>query len=316
MYTAALSAVARCRGLLKARHSNMNPAAIPELLPAMAELLELACRQVEKLGMDFEHLPRRHPFLMSSSLASASLADIEPPHADMPTQEAPFRSSNVELQAGLQDQSSFDGLYRSLLDQIVDAWHGSLRQRSAIKVRATIAALEQWVFSGSRIIWLVRAAAIAESPTPNKAARKCENVRRTLLDPDVHLLAHELERHRVAAPAADMCPAAPARAPEGPAAQYTGPNPLGFRGWLAALDTGRRWRVPVSAGRRVCTYADGGREALEREDGQRCPALAKGSWHDLCADCLLGCVHSPRFRRAQLSSICYHAIRRVWQPER
>lgn len=164
VYTAALSAVARCRGLLKARHNNMNPAAIPELMPALAELLELGCRQVEKLGMDFGHLPRRHPFLMSSSLASASLTDSEAPQANMPAQEAPFRSSNAELQAGLQGQSSFDELYRSLLDQIVDAWHGSLRQRSAIKVRATIAALEQWVSSGSCLIWLERARANAESP--------------------------------------------------------------------------------------------------------------------------------------------------------
>ena len=120
----------------------MNPAAIPELLPALAELLELACRQVEKLGMDFAYLPRRHPFLMSSSLAAASLSDSDP-HADTPTEEAHYRSSNAELQSGLQDQPGFDGLYRGLLDQIVDAWLGSLRQRSAIKVRATTAALDQ-----------------------------------------------------------------------------------------------------------------------------------------------------------------------------
>lgn len=139
MYTAALEVVARCRALLKTKNSDLNPAAIPDLLPTLAELLELACRQVEKLGMSFGYLPSQHPFLMSGDLASSS-ADEEGSTAQG---QAAFACSNDGLREAMQNVESFDMCYRGLLDQAIEAWTGSLRMRSANKLRGTIAALNQ-----------------------------------------------------------------------------------------------------------------------------------------------------------------------------
>jgi hypothetical protein len=126
----------------------MNAAAIPDLLPMLAELTELATRQIEKLGMVFGYLPRKHPFLMSmQSLPVDEPTDnTESPNGeDALDSPSHFHSSNAELQDSLASQDAFDEMYRSLLDQVHEAWSGSLRARSANKIKATLAAFEQYV---------------------------------------------------------------------------------------------------------------------------------------------------------------------------
>lgn len=141
IYSAALEVVAMCRKLLHDRHNNMNPAAIPDLLPTLAELLELACRQVEKLGMAFGYLPSQHPFLMSTDLPVPQTEE----EAASPTKPEDFKCSNTQLRGAMANAETFDARYRGLLQEAIDAWSGSLRTRSANKLRGSIAALEQSV---------------------------------------------------------------------------------------------------------------------------------------------------------------------------
>jgi hypothetical protein len=145
IFTASLQVVDRCNQLLNTL--KMNAAAIPDFLPILAELTELATRQVEKLGMVFGYLPRTHPFLMSSQSLPVDELD-EGVHSngedalDTPSQ---FQSSNPDLENSFKDEAAFDALYRSMLDRVHEAWSGSLRTRSANKVKGTLAALEQYV---------------------------------------------------------------------------------------------------------------------------------------------------------------------------
>lgn len=125
----------------------MNAAAIPDFLPILAELTELATRQVEKLGMVFGYLPRTHPFLMSSQSLPVDELDERDSGNGEEALDTPrhFESSNPELENSFKTEAAFDTLYRSMLDRVHEAWSGSLRTRSANKVKGTLAALEQYV---------------------------------------------------------------------------------------------------------------------------------------------------------------------------
>lgn len=129
--------------MLNAR--KMNAAAIPDLLPMLAELLELATRQVEKLGMTFGYLPQTHPFLMSMHAAPLDDGDETENSSgqDMPDTPHHFKSSNPALQHSFEDEAAFDAMYRQLLDRVHEAWTGSMRSRNADKIKGTLAALEQ-----------------------------------------------------------------------------------------------------------------------------------------------------------------------------
>jgi hypothetical protein len=145
VFTSSLEIVEKCNQLLNAR--KMNAAAIPDLLPILAELTELATRQLEKLGMVFGYLPKTHPFLMSmhSSLVDDLEERDEGDGEDGSHSPKNFESSNVQLQNSFKDQEAFDTLYRSMLNQVHEAWVGSMRLRSANKIKGTLAALEQYV---------------------------------------------------------------------------------------------------------------------------------------------------------------------------
>lgn len=147
IYTASLEVVNKCNDLVNSR--KMNAAAIPDLLPIMAELSELATRQVEKLGMVFRYLPLAHPFLMSmQALPLDELEDTDAPNGSNPLPK--FESSNTTLESCFDNVEAFDVLYRSLLDRVHEAWTGSLRTRNANKIKGTLAALEQYVLHISR----------------------------------------------------------------------------------------------------------------------------------------------------------------------
>lgn len=122
----------------------MNAAAVPDLLPMLAELAELATRQVEKLGMAFGYLPRKHPFLMSVDSLPLEEYEDKTENDDGPL-DTPrhFKSSNKSLEASFSSREAFDDAYRRLLNQVHDAWSGSLRIRHARKVKGTLAAFEQ-----------------------------------------------------------------------------------------------------------------------------------------------------------------------------
>ena len=60
-----------------------------------------------------------------------------------PQNDGDFTCSNDGLRSAMQNEHSFDTCYRGLVHQAIEAWTGSLRVRSANKLRGTIAALEQ-----------------------------------------------------------------------------------------------------------------------------------------------------------------------------
>ena len=137
VFSASMDVISQCLSMCSSAH--LNPAAIPELLSTLAELLELACRQVEKLGMLNHYLPRAHPFLMSADIAAADGSDEESPTS--------MNISRMDLKQGLESEEAFVALYRGLLEKALDAWNGSMRTRNATKIKATLAALEQSAFA-------------------------------------------------------------------------------------------------------------------------------------------------------------------------
>lgn len=126
-----------CTSMVKAR--NMNSAAIPGLLPLLAEMLELASRQAEKFGIFLNYLPKHHPFTMSADVSMMLDGDTEEGEDKRPL---PVPTSPV-LRQMLESESAFDVIYKDLLQQAYNAWTDSGRPRTAIKLRGSMAALEQ-----------------------------------------------------------------------------------------------------------------------------------------------------------------------------
>lgn len=155
-----------------AARRNLNPSAIPDLSQLLAELSELACRQLEKLGMSVGFLQKQHPFLMSSDAAAAAAVAVtgssgtgsvgmpgtgDPDEsgtsagddtlasvaAEVETVSPEMVTNREDLQLALESEKAFDELYLVILNQTYEAWKMSQRPRSASKIRGTIAALEQ-----------------------------------------------------------------------------------------------------------------------------------------------------------------------------
>lgn len=95
--------------------------------------------------MAFGYLPNAHPFLMSADLAPAAHAAADEEETAPAAIPSDFKCSNERLTHAMQTEAAFDVCYRGLVHQAIEAWSSSLRMRSANKLRATIAALEQCV---------------------------------------------------------------------------------------------------------------------------------------------------------------------------
>ncbi|GAA5902878.1 transport protein particle complex II subunit TRS130 [Sporobolomyces salmoneus] len=103
-----------------------------------AELLELAKKQLDKIGMGAGHLPMVHPFSMS-------LNEISPSRPTSPTSSQPADRppvSRKDLLDAISDQAVFDRLYIDLSQKTIQAYQLSGRKRCAIKLHAALAGLE------------------------------------------------------------------------------------------------------------------------------------------------------------------------------
>lgn len=116
----------------------MNPAAVPDLLPLLAELFETACRQAEKIGMHKGYLPKRHPFLMADDVSLLGEGDEE----EVDSRELPTPSDSL-LRSMLESEEAFDRIFRDLLQQGLQTWLDAGRGRSAFRIRGSLAAIEQ-----------------------------------------------------------------------------------------------------------------------------------------------------------------------------
>ncbi|GAA5971043.1 hypothetical protein JCM21900_002788 [Sporobolomyces salmonicolor] len=131
-YSAALNIVEECEQRL---NQDMPSATVTSFVAVKAELLELAKKQLDKIGMGAGHLPMVHPFSMS-------LNEIIPTSSSaMSTPNRP-PVSRKDLLDAISKQEVFDKLYVDLTHRTIQAYQASGRKRCSIKLHAGLAALE------------------------------------------------------------------------------------------------------------------------------------------------------------------------------
>ncbi|GAA5847602.1 hypothetical protein JCM3766R1_000806 [Sporobolomyces carnicolor] len=111
---------------------------VTSFVAVKAELLELAKKQLDKIGMGAGHLPMVHPFSMSLNEISPSRPSTT---ASPKTAERP-PVSRKDLLDAIADQAVFDKLYVDLSQKTIQAYQTSGRKRCAIKLHAGLAGLE------------------------------------------------------------------------------------------------------------------------------------------------------------------------------
>ncbi|BGP50119.1 hypothetical protein JCM10450v2_006030 [Rhodotorula kratochvilovae] len=147
-YSACLNIVAECEARIAQDLSDPTAAAF---VAVKAELLELAKKQLDKIGMGAGHLPAVHPFSMSFNETSPSTTSAPSTRPDTPSSAAgglqsPTRPNPPVTRQDLLDaiakQDVFDRLYADLANKTVQAYQSSGRRRCAAKVLAFLAALD------------------------------------------------------------------------------------------------------------------------------------------------------------------------------
>ena len=107
--------------------------------------------QLDKIGMGAGHLPAVHPFSMSFNESAPSSSSTRPgtPSSATRSLQSPTRTTppvtRQDLIAAMGDMAVFDRLYTDLAGRTAQAYQASGRRRSAAKVSAFLAALEQCV---------------------------------------------------------------------------------------------------------------------------------------------------------------------------
>ncbi|BGP18137.1 hypothetical protein JCM10213v2_006192 [Rhodosporidiobolus nylandii] len=134
-YSACLSIVEECERRIS---TDLEHSSGTGFVAVKAELLELAKKQLDKIGMSAGHLPTTHPFAMS-------LNEISPSTASTASAAAPSSRPSVsrqDLLDAIAEQGAFDQLYVGLTRRAIQAYQASTRKRCALKLHASLAALE------------------------------------------------------------------------------------------------------------------------------------------------------------------------------
>ncbi|BGP09807.1 hypothetical protein JCM10049v2_005681 [Rhodotorula toruloides] len=140
-YSACLNIVSECGRRID---QDLSDPAATGFVAVKAELLELAKKQLDKLGMGAGHLPSTHPFSMSFNESSAST--VSGSSASSPTSTTPPNRQPVtrkDLLDAMDKREAFDKLYVELTQRSLQAYQASGRKRCAAKLNACLAALEQ-----------------------------------------------------------------------------------------------------------------------------------------------------------------------------
>ncbi|GEM10221.1 transmembrane protein [Rhodotorula toruloides] len=140
-YSACLNIVSECGRRID---QDLSDPAATGFVAVKAELLELAKKQLDKLGMGAGHLPSTHPFSMSFNEPSASIVNNS--SASSPTSTTPPNRQPVtrkDLVDAIDKREAFDKLYVELTQRSLQAYQASGRKRCAAKLHACLAALEQ-----------------------------------------------------------------------------------------------------------------------------------------------------------------------------
>ncbi|CAI2180057.1 6002_t:CDS:2 [Funneliformis geosporum] len=147
IFSSCMSVVNECEEL--APLTSMDDSSTIAFNAAKGELLDLARKQLDKIGIYYDHLPSLLPF-------TASLGDVIPPATDEEGKaKKNFSITNKELQEAINSQNDFDVLYLSLTNRALGAYEGSARLRSVLRLQGDVAALH---FDGrySMALWRTR----------------------------------------------------------------------------------------------------------------------------------------------------------------
>lgn len=134
-YSACLNIVDECGRW--AEDDGVDQSVLDSFVGIKAELLELARKQLDKLGISSGHLPLVHPFSMSLNETPSS-APISPTSPTAPKSGV----TRHDLFQAVADVESFDKLYVELTNRSIGAYSASGRKRCGLKLHATLAALE------------------------------------------------------------------------------------------------------------------------------------------------------------------------------
>ncbi|GBC05869.1 hypothetical protein RclHR1_06490004 [Rhizophagus clarus] len=133
IFSSCMSVVNECEEL--APLTSMDDSNTIAFNAAKGELLDLARKQLDKIGIFYDHLPASLPF-------TTSLNETIPtsPNEDNETKKK-FVITNKELQEAIDSQNDFDVLYLSLTNRALRAYEGSARLRSLLRLQGDVAAL-------------------------------------------------------------------------------------------------------------------------------------------------------------------------------
>ena len=121
----------------------------PAFHAAKAELLDLARRQLDKMGIAVGHLPKYEPFVLSiqddaaaTGRMSRDLPPLPPEAASGRDKEENAKVSRPELQQAIESQELFDSHYVTLAERIITGWSAGGRRRNVLRLRVVLAALD------------------------------------------------------------------------------------------------------------------------------------------------------------------------------
>ncbi|KAJ9478612.1 ER to Golgi transport-related protein [Pseudozyma hubeiensis] len=166
IFSAALDVVEQCQAWLIQRGGQSVTAADDQLSPAFhsnkSELLDVARRQLDRMGIEAGHLPASEPFAyavagdtLETSMSTVSKERDLPPLPDAADETAvdglglgpaavvteKRGSSRPELQQAVASREHFDSHYLALCERILSGWKVASRTRDALHVRTILATL-------------------------------------------------------------------------------------------------------------------------------------------------------------------------------
>lgn len=154
IFSAALDVVEQCQAWLIQRSG--AAADDDQLSPAFhsnkSELLDVARRQLDRIGIEAGHLPPSEPFAFPASDASDNAIALGrerdlPPLPEAAGLGAPVElnqkrgSSRPELQRAVESREHFDSYYLALCERILSGWKAASRKRDALHIRTITATL-------------------------------------------------------------------------------------------------------------------------------------------------------------------------------
>ncbi|SDA01500.1 BZ3500_MvSof-1268-A1-R1_Chr10-1g02728 [Microbotryum saponariae] len=140
-YSACLNIVDNCQVWIEGEDIDRKTAA--NFVAVKAELLELARKQLDKIGIGASHLPPSHPFSMSLNEPTTSIPSTfnSPDLNNLNTHQRP-PVTRQDLLNAIKDGEAFDKLFIDLTNRSIQAYSQSGRKRCSLKLHASLAALE------------------------------------------------------------------------------------------------------------------------------------------------------------------------------